>query len=228
MARAGTPRGKLADCGGTSGISRIKLRFLLATGDLCFSSSERSYLRRKLTDEGKQSRHASGDLQCRDTSRLLDVGGRQASGPATTSRSYAAAPNYNSPAQSASGWQNGELSPNMIRQVQQNLTQAGLYKGRADGVWGPQTEAAVRDYQQQHNLNATGQLDQPTLSAMNLGTNTNQSYNQNSGANGQQPANQRYGSNYNPPPSSNTQPNYNPPPPNNPTDQTNNDTGTPR
>ncbi len=155
-------------------------------------------------------------------------GGRQASGPATTSRSYAAAPNYNSPAQSASGWQNGELSPNMIRQVQQNLTQAGLYKGRADGVWGPQTEAAVRDYQQQHNLNATGQLDQPTLSAMNLGTNTNQSYNQNNDANGQQPANQRYGSNYNPPPSSNTQPNYNPPPPNNPTDQTNNDTGTPR
>jgi peptidoglycan hydrolase-like protein with peptidoglycan-binding domain len=138
---------------------------------------------------------------------------------ATASRSYAAAPNYNSPAQTASNGQNGQLSPDMIRQVQQNLSQAGDYKGRADGVWGPQTEAAVRDYQQQHNLNATGQLDQPTLSTMNLGTNTNQSYNQNNDTN------QRYGSNYNPPPNNNTQPNYNPPPP---SSQTNNDTNTPR
>ena len=143
---------------------------------------------------------------------------------ATASRSYAAAPSSN-PAQSASGWQNGQLTPDMVRQVQQNLTQAGTYKGRADGVWGPQTEAAVRDYQQQHNLSATGQLDQPTLSAMNLGTNDNQSYNQTNDSSGQ-PPNPRYGSNYNPP-SNTTQPNYNPPPPNAP-NQTNNDTGTPR
>jgi hypothetical protein len=53
----------------------------------------------------------------------------------------------------------------------------------------------VRGYQQQHNLNATGQLDQDTLAAMNLGGQNNAA----------QPPNQRYGSNYNPPP----------PPPNN-------------
>jgi peptidoglycan hydrolase-like protein with peptidoglycan-binding domain len=141
---------------------------------------------------------------------------------ATASRSYAAAPSSSS-AQAASGWQSSQLTPDMVRQVQQNLSQAGTYKGRADGVWGPQTEAAVRDYQQQHNLNATGQLDQPTLSAMNLGTNTNQSYNQDTNG---QPPNQRYGSNYNPPPNPNTQPNYNPPP--NAPNQTTNDTGTPR
>jgi peptidoglycan hydrolase-like protein with peptidoglycan-binding domain len=63
-----------------------------------------------------------------------------------------------------------------------------------DGVWGPATQAGVRSYQQQHNLNATGRLDQDTLSAMNLAP--------------QQPASQRYGSNYNPPPdTSNPQPN---------------------
>ena len=151
------------------------------------------------------------------------AGGRQAS---ATSRSYAATPNYNSPAQS-SGWQNGQLSPDMIRQVQDNLSHAGVYKGRADGVWGPQTEAAVRDYQQQHNLNATGQLDQPTLSAMNIGTSNSQSYNQNNDNRGQ-PASERYGSNYNPPPNTNTQPNYNPPPPSNSANPANNDTGTPR
>ena len=87
--------------------------------------------------------------------------GRQASSTTTSHPSYAAAPNYNSTQQVASS----EISPDMIRKVQQNLKQAGLYKGRVDGVWGPQTGAAVRDYQQQHNINATGELDQPTLEA---------------------------------------------------------------
>ncbi len=90
------------------------------------------------------------------------------------------------------------MSQDTIRQVQQNLQQAGLYRSRVDGVWGPATEAAVRSFQQQHNLNATGQLDTDTLSAMNLNNN-----------------NQNYGSNNNPQTndqSANGQPNnYNPP-----------------
>ncbi len=63
-----------------------------------------------------------------------------------------------------------------------------------DGVWGPGTQAAVRTYQQQHNMNATGQLDQDTLAAMNLGA----------APNAQQSDSRRYGNN--------TAPNYNPPP----------------
>ena len=82
----------------------------------------------------------------------------------------------------------------MIRSVQQSLQQGGLYQGRVDGVWGPSTQAAVRGYQQQHNMNATGQLDQATLAAMNLGPAQNNAQ--------EQPANQTYGSNYNPPPNS--------------------------
>jgi len=61
------------------------------------------------------------------------------------------------------------LSPEMIQQVQSRLQQAGNYNGRIDGVWGPATESAVRGYQQQHNLNATGQLDSNTLAALNVG-----------------------------------------------------------
>jgi peptidoglycan hydrolase-like protein with peptidoglycan-binding domain len=34
---------------------------------------------------------------------------------------------------------------------------------------GPATEAGVRSYQKQHNLNATGQLDGDTLASLNLG-----------------------------------------------------------
>jgi len=61
------------------------------------------------------------------------------------------------------------LSQDMVRQVQMRLQQAGTYNGGIDGLWGPQTEAAVRGYQQQHNLNVTGQLDGDTLASLNLG-----------------------------------------------------------
>jgi Putative peptidoglycan binding domain len=92
-----------------------------------------------------------------------------------------------------------ELSPDMIQQVQGRLQQQGIYHGSVDGVWGPGTESAVRGYQQQHNLNATGRLDANTLTALNLGPD------QNYGNAQPQPNDQRYGSNYNPP-------NNNPPP----------------
>ena len=61
------------------------------------------------------------------------------------------------------------LTPDTVRQVQQTLQQHGMYRGRVDGVWGPATQAALRSYQQQNNLNASGQLDQQTMAALNLG-----------------------------------------------------------
>jgi peptidoglycan hydrolase-like protein with peptidoglycan-binding domain len=70
---------------------------------------------------------------------------------------------------SASVSQSPAVSPAMVQQVQTRLQQAGNYSGRIDGLWGPETEAAVRSYQQQHNLNATGQLDSDTLASLNLG-----------------------------------------------------------
>ena len=144
-----------------------------------------------------------------------DRNARQASTAPTTT---AANPSSNTAQSMAST----ELSPDMIRKVQQNLKDAGLYRARVDGVWGPQTGAAVRNYQQQHNINATGQLDQPTLDAMNLGTNNaNQSsaggaYNQNGG--------QPQTTTYNPQPNTGSgQANYNPPP-NNTSNQNTSDT----
>jgi peptidoglycan hydrolase-like protein with peptidoglycan-binding domain len=76
---------------------------------------------------------------------------------------------YGSQPSSASASQSPALSQDMVRQVQTRLQQAGTYSDRIDGLWGPQTEAAVRSYQQQHNLNATGQLDGDTLTSLNLG-----------------------------------------------------------
>jgi peptidoglycan hydrolase-like protein with peptidoglycan-binding domain len=61
------------------------------------------------------------------------------------------------------------VSPDMVKQVQAKLRDNGYYKqGEVDGVWGVGTETAVRSFQHDHNLGSSGQLDVPTLQAMNL------------------------------------------------------------
>ncbi len=61
-----------------------------------------------------------------------------------------------------------QLSSQQIRQIQQSLDKQGLKAGRADGKWGPETEKAVKDFQQQQNMQASGQLDQQTLQALGV------------------------------------------------------------
>ena len=53
-----------------------------------------------------------------------------------------------------------------LRQAQLRLIDKGFLKGKADGAYGPQTEAALREYQTQSGLEATGHLDQATLDAL--------------------------------------------------------------
>jgi peptidoglycan hydrolase-like protein with peptidoglycan-binding domain len=91
---------------------------------------------------------------------LLALGGLAtlpACSPAYTRTSYAA------PAPA-----NPAVSSALVTQVQTALQQQGNYAGAIDGIWGPQTQAAVQSFQQSHSLTATGQLDSPTLEALNL------------------------------------------------------------
>lgn len=61
------------------------------------------------------------------------------------------------------------LAPDMVKQVQSKLRDDGYYKqGAVDGVWGAGTETAVRLFQRDHNLGSSGQLDVPTLQALNV------------------------------------------------------------
>jgi hypothetical protein len=61
------------------------------------------------------------------------------------------------------------VAPDMVRQVQSRLRDDGYYKqGSVDGVWGTGTESSVRSFQHDHNLTSSGQLDMPTLQALNL------------------------------------------------------------
>ena len=55
-----------------------------------------------------------------------------------------------------------------VRQVQQALNQRGFQAGPADGVMGPATQTALRNFQVSANLEATGRLNPQTLSALGV------------------------------------------------------------
>ena len=60
------------------------------------------------------------------------------------------------------------LSPAALIQVQERLRQVGAYNGRADGVWGPDSQAALERFQQSRGLQVSGQLNQATAATLNL------------------------------------------------------------
>ena len=85
---------------------------------------------------------------------------------------------------------NGQaVSQGFLAQLQHRLQQQGFYhQGNVDGVWGPETESALQNFQQQNNLRPTGQIDMRTLEALNMlnagsGMQNGQQYGYNSGNN---------------------------------------------
>ena len=62
----------------------------------------------------------------------------------------------------------GDRSPT-VRKMQQLLVKAGIaVKGGVDGIFGPGTEAAVRDYQTRRGLTSNGVLDVPTAIVLGM------------------------------------------------------------
>jgi len=55
-----------------------------------------------------------------------------------------------------------------VRSAQEALNAHGYNPGAADGVMGPGTESAVRDYQRAQGLPVTGTLDAATLSSLGV------------------------------------------------------------
>lgn len=60
------------------------------------------------------------------------------------------------------------MSRERILEMQRALIARNLYQGKADGVWGPKTEAAIRNFQTQMGLESSGELNQPTAQALGL------------------------------------------------------------
>jgi peptidoglycan hydrolase-like protein with peptidoglycan-binding domain len=60
------------------------------------------------------------------------------------------------------------LPPTSVQAVQQHLRDAGAYNGAVDGVWGPDSVAALQRFQASHQLQVTGQLNQATAATLGL------------------------------------------------------------
>jgi len=59
-----------------------------------------------------------------------------------------------------------------VQDVQDRLRQAGAYTGRIDGLWGSDSQASLERFQQSHQLQVTGQLNQATAATLGLDPNT--------------------------------------------------------
>ena len=64
--------------------------------------------------------------------------------------------------------QHGQSGASTARDVQQALERKGYDVGPIDGVMGPRTQSALREFQQQQGLAQSGQIDQQTLLALDV------------------------------------------------------------
>lgn len=73
----------------------------------------------------------------------------------------------------STGQQQAAISPSrlnrtQVRNIQQALDSKGFSTRATDGRWGPETEAALRKFQQQQNIGGDGQLNHETLAALGV------------------------------------------------------------
>src|ERR1700760_940570 len=60
------------------------------------------------------------------------------------------------------------LPPAAAQTAQDSLRHAGAYGGAVDGVWGPDSANALQQFQANHQLQVTGQLNQATAAALGI------------------------------------------------------------
>jgi peptidoglycan hydrolase-like protein with peptidoglycan-binding domain len=63
------------------------------------------------------------------------------------------------------------LAPAAVTAVQEKLRQAGAYTGRADGIWGPDSQAALERFQATRGLMPTRDLNSATAAVLGLSPN---------------------------------------------------------
>ena len=88
-----------------------------------------------------------------------------AQSPASTNQSPAS--------RNSSVQENQNVSNSMVRHAQRELKDNGYYTGRVDGIMGPRTERALRQYQRSENLAQTGRLNRATMKSLGLSDRAN-------------------------------------------------------
>jgi len=63
------------------------------------------------------------------------------------------------------------LNPAVVQSTQRELRRLGFYRGAADGIWGPRSQEALARFQQSRGLQASGEFNPATLSALGFDPN---------------------------------------------------------
>jgi peptidoglycan hydrolase-like protein with peptidoglycan-binding domain len=71
----------------------------------------------------------------------------------------------------APSWRLGQQqpTPERYREIQEALIARGYLEGPATGIWGPESVEALRKFQQDNHLDATGKINSLSLIALGLG-----------------------------------------------------------
>jgi hypothetical protein len=62
-------------------------------------------------------------------------------------------------------------SPERYQQIQQSLADRGFYKGEVNGLWGPESQDAMKRFQESQNLPDDGKITSKALIGLGLGPN---------------------------------------------------------
>lgn len=90
------------------------------------------------------------------------------SGSAASGASSPSASGDKQPRSASAGGQSQAGGDERIKQVQQKLKDQGHDAGPVDGVMGPKTQAALKEFQSAKGLKDSGQLDRETMAALGL------------------------------------------------------------
>lgn len=71
----------------------------------------------------------------------------------------------------------GSMSQDQVRRAQQALQDKGYNVGGVDGIMGPRTASALRQFQQAQGMSASGQLDSQSMGALGLSADASSSMN---------------------------------------------------
>jgi len=100
----------------------------------------------------------------------LSAGALSAQSTATTPQKPAAAPAMKQtpapaakPTTTAKSAKHAAWTKDQIKEAQEGLAKAGLYKGKASGVMNSKTRSALRAYQKENKLPVTGRLSDSVL-----------------------------------------------------------------
>jgi peptidoglycan hydrolase-like protein with peptidoglycan-binding domain len=145
----------------------MKLRLIAAAIAAAMLSSGAVAQERKQDSQGAQSPSSTTQEQKPGSSATGSASGTTSGSAASGASSPSASGDKQSRSASAGG-QSQTGGDERIKQVQQKLKDQGHDAGPVDGVMGPKTQAALKEFQSAKGLKDSGQLDRETMAALGV------------------------------------------------------------